>query len=185
MGFKRATIAGVLLMALLSACTAPVVRQGPPRGPDTERGEQIEEPTRGNVAAPAKRSVAPAVVMAALAAGGIGSGIGLAVVSSSNNSHAAALRAYIAARSGTCIPNVGGYDSKCPQLQSDANAYVTFRDAAVGAFVAGGVAAAGTALYLLWPSPRPKTAGPSVARDVRLTPILGPTGNGLLVSGQF
>ena len=127
-----------------------------------------------------KRSVGPAVALAVLAAGGMGSGIGFAVVSSSNKSGAADLRAYITAHSGTCIPNVASYAyDKCPALQGKLNAYVMFGDAAVGAFVVGGAAAAGTALYLLWPSPRPKTG------DVRLMPILGPTGSGLLVFGQF
>ena len=128
----------------------------------------------------------PAVVLGALALGTIGSGIGFLVVSSANNSAIGPLGALINAHHGTCIPNVAAYGYfLCPQLQGEINAYVTYGDAAVGAFVAGGVAAAGTALYLLWPSPRPGTAERSVARDIRLAPILGPTGNGLLVSGQF
>jgi hypothetical protein len=174
----------------------------------TERGEWVEEidadgarkrftfaqPTVVNVTPPAKppeppgskRSVVPAVVLGLLAAGGIGTGIAFEVVASSKYSTGAALGALITARHGTCIPNVGGYDDLyCPGLQSDLHAYVTFGDAAVGAFVAGGAAAAGTALYLLWPSPSAKTVGPAAFRDLRLTPILGPTGNGLLVSGQF
>ncbi len=154
----------------------------------------LAQPTVVNVTPPAKppepprskRSVVPPVVLGVLAAGWIGTGIAFEVVASSKYSAGGTLGALITARHGTCIPNVGGYDYLyCPGLQSDLHAYVTFGDAAVPAFIAGGAAAAGTALYLLWPSPRANTAGPAAFRDIRLTPILGPTGNGLLVSGQF
>jgi hypothetical protein len=108
-----------------------------------------------------------------LAAGGVGTGF--LAVSSSNNSAAADLRTAIVARHGTCIANVGGYDySMCPALQGKLNAYTMYGDAAVGAFITGGAVAAGTALYLLWPS-----------REIRLTPIVGPTGTGLVVSGRW
>jgi hypothetical protein len=176
----------------------------------TERSERVEEieadgahktitiapPTGVNVTPPAtppeskppesKRSVVPTVVLAVLAAGGIGSGIGLLVASRSNNLDAEALAKYITANRGDCMPNVASNAGVlCTQLQGYVNRHITYENAAVGTFIAGGAAAAGTALYLLWPSPRATTAGPSVAYDIRLTPILAPTVNGLLVSGQF
>lgn len=142
-------------------------------------GKAVAPPTRLNVTRAAKspeskRSVVPAVVLGVLWAGGIGSGIAFGLVSF--NVDLLLARSIIVARHGTCMPNVGGYDARwCPELQREVNAYVTFADASIGAFVVGGAAAVATALYLLWPSPR----------DIRLAPILSPSARGLVVSGSF
>jgi hypothetical protein len=78
------------------------------------------------------------------------------------------------------------YNTKvCADIKQKLDARNTFQDVAVGAFIAGGAAVAGTAVYLLWPSPRAKTMQHAAARDLRLTPVLGPTSSGLLVSGSF
>jgi hypothetical protein len=134
------------------------------------------EPPPGAPAEP-KRSVAPACVLGALAAGGIGSGIVFSALLAWKNSDAAAAHAMIVAHHGNCIPGTAGYDPTCAALVAAGNAADLWYDAAVGAFVAGGVSAAGTALYLLWPSLQPKT-------DLRLMPILG-TQHGVLLSGSF
>jgi hypothetical protein len=138
------------------------------------------------VPAEPKRSVVPAVVLGTVGAAGITSGIVFSALLAWKNSQAATAHAMIVARAGTCISYVASYDYVwCPQLVAAGNAANKFYDAAVGAFVVGGAAAAGTALYLLWPSFRTKTAEPPAARDVRLTPILGPNGGGLVLSGSF
>jgi len=143
-------------------------------------------PSDGKEPVSIKRSVAPAVVLGLLAAGGIGSGIGLMTLSSSKGSDADAVASMITAQHGTCVSRWGSFEPKpCADLEEKLKARDMFHNVAVGAFIGGGAAAAGTVLYLLWPSPRAKTPAPFVARDIRLTPILGPVGNGLLVSGSF
>jgi len=133
-----------------------------------------------------KRSVVPAVVLGVLAAGAVGTGIGLMVLSSSKYADADALVATLLATSGSCVSRWASYDAKlCPDLQDKLKAGATFHNIAVGTFIAGGAAAAGTALYLLWPPPRAKPTAQAVLHDLRLTPILGPVSNGLLVSGSF
>jgi hypothetical protein len=133
-----------------------------------------------------RKSVAPAVVLGVLAAAGIGSGIGFMVLSGTRKSEALALGSALAAKHGGCVPQWASFDATlCSSIQDKLKADDTFHDIAVGALSAGGAAAAGTVLYLLWPSPRAKTSDQSAARDLRLTPIFGPTGNGLLVSGSF
>jgi hypothetical protein len=152
-------------------------------------GKAVAQPTRLNVTRAAKspeskRSVVPAVVLGVLAVGGIGSGIGFTAAWSSNNSSANNVASVVMVEKGSCVSTWDSYIPKlCASLQSKLNAATTYGNVAIGTFIAGGAAAAGTALYLLWPSPR--AAEPSVARDLRLTPMLGPTGGGLLVSGQF
>lgn len=140
------------------------------------------------VKAPAstKRSVAPAVVLGLLAAGGIGTGIGLVAAGSSKNSDATAVRENLIAHHGTCVPDWASFNTKvCADLQDKLEARDTFYNAAIGTFIVGGAAAAGTVLYLLWPSPQEKTPRQAIVRDLRLTPVFSPTGSELLVSGSF
>jgi hypothetical protein len=73
----------------------------------------------------------------------------------------------------------------CADLKQKLDDRNMFQDVALGAFLGGGAAAAGTVLYLLWPSPQEKTTKQSVARDLRLTPILSRTGSAFLLTGSF
>jgi hypothetical protein len=133
-----------------------------------------------------KRSVGPAVALGVLAAGAIGAGVAFQVASSSTNSSASALAASITANRGGCNPLYASYDFIfCPVLQDRITASSSFEGAAVGAFIVGGAAAAGTALYLLWPSQGATTAGLAAPPELRLTPLFGRAGNELVVSGQF
>ena len=151
----------------------------------------IEQPARVTLPAAevqppvVKRSVVPAVVLGVLAAGGIGAGIGLRVLSASVKSQAVALGSAITAVPGSCVPQWLSYDKRCPTLQNELKTEDTYYNVATGTFIAGGAAAAGTLLYLLWSSLPPNTAGPSVVREIRLAPMLGPTASGLWVSGAF
>jgi hypothetical protein len=78
----------------------------------------------------------------------------------------------------SCIMGAVNYDSKlCPTLQSTLRDDDTFRSVAVGAFIVGGAAALGTAAYFLWPQRRPSS--------VRVTPVIGASDGGVLVSGSF
>ncbi len=147
---------------------------------------RVKLPTDVKAPASSKRSPVPAVVLGLLAAGGIGTGIGLLTLASSKHADALTIGEDLTAHHGTCVVRWASFDTeRCAQLQGALVAEDRYHDAAVGAFIAGGAAAAGTAVYLLWPSPRAKSAPPAAARDLRLTPILGPTAGGLLVSGSF
>jgi hypothetical protein len=142
------------------------------------------KPLSEGEASGAKRSVVPAVVMGVLAGGGIASGIGLMALSASKLSDAAAAQSALFATYGGCRPGLSNFDAKaCGDLHNKLQAADRFQDAAVGVFIVGGVAAVGTALYLLWPAP--KTTGQAAVHDIRLTPILGPTSHGFLLSGAF
>jgi hypothetical protein len=133
-----------------------------------------------------KRSVAPAVVLGLLAAGGIGTGIGFTAAASSKDAQAAAVAADLTAHYGTCVTQWASYNTKvCADIKQKLDARNTFEDVALGAFIGGGVAAASTVLYLLWPAPKDTTPKQAVARDLRLTPIVSPTGGTLFISGAF
>ncbi|MEP7124057.1 MAG: hypothetical protein ABJE95_24230 [Byssovorax sp.] len=135
---------------------------------------------------PTKRSAAPAVVLGLLAATGISSGIGLMTLSSSKGSDADAISSMITAQHGACVSRWGSFQPiPCANLEEKLKERILFHNVAVGAFIGGEAAAAGTAIYLLWPSPRAKTMQHAAAHDLRLTPILGPTVGGVLVSGSF
>ena len=133
-----------------------------------------------------RRSVAPAVVLGLLAAGGIGTGIGFTAAASSKDAEAAAVLAELTAHHGTCVTKWASYATKpCADIKQKLDARNTFQDVALGAFIGGGAAAAGTVLYLLWPSSREKAPNQAVVRDLRLTPIVSPTGSTLFISGAF
>jgi hypothetical protein len=146
----------------------------------------VKLPTEVTASGSTKRSAAPAVVLGLLAAAGIGSGIGFMALSSSKGSEADAVSSMITAQHGACVSRWGSFQPKpCADLEEKLKARVLFHNVAVGAFIGGGAAAAGTVLYLLWPSPQEKTAKQSVARDLRLTPILNRTGSAFLLTGSF
>jgi hypothetical protein len=57
----------------------------------------------------------------------------------------------------------------------------TFHNAGVPLLVAGGVVAAGTLAYALWPrSPRVERSG-----QMRVLPVVGPQASGLWLTGSF
>ena len=89
----------------------------------------------------------PTVVLATLAAGGIGVGIGMTVVAQKKSSDARAL-----AKTGGCA-GAAGPTTSCiasgSKLVSDHN---TFQAIGIAGFVGGGVALTGTLIYALWPS---------------------------------
>ena len=133
-----------------------------------------------------KRSVVPAVVLGVLAAAGIGTGIGATVAWSSNNSAAHQAAVALNSEFGGCNPQYVSYDPKqCANIQNKLDAAQTYGNVAVGTFIVGGATAAGMVLYLVWPSPQAKKPGQISAPRVWLTPIVGPTNHGLILSGSF
>jgi hypothetical protein len=146
----------------------------------------VKLPTEGTASGSTTRSAAPAVVLGLLGATAIGTGIGFIALSSSKGSDADVISSMITAQHGACVSRWGSFQPiPCANLEEKLNERDLFHHVAVGALIGGGVAVAGTAVYLLWPSPRAKTRQHAAARDLRLTPILGPTSSGLLVSGSF
>jgi len=82
----------------------------------------------------------------------------------------------------SCVSGAKNFDtSRCGEVHDKAQAYATFHNVAVGAFLAGGVAAAGTALYFLWPT-RPAS---SAVQQLRVIPAFGANDGGVIVSGSF
>lgn len=134
------------------------------------------------VVPPRRRSIAPALVMGGAAALGVGAGIGLMGLASARRSDAEALRLGLLSAKKSCVPGAGNFDKDgCASLKSRADASDTFHNAGISVIVVGGVAAAGAVSYLLWPSPKPRSAG----LDVQATPLIGAGVGGLSLSGAF
>jgi len=146
----------------------------------------VKLPTEGTASGSTKRSAAPAVVLGLLAAAGIGTGIGFMTLSSSKGSDADAISSMITTQHGACVARWGSFQPiPCANLEEKLNERDLFHNVAVGALIGGGAAAAGTVLYLLWPSSREKTPRQAVARDMRLMPILSQTGSAFVLTGSF
>lgn len=131
---------------------------------------------------PQRRGVLPGLALGAVAAVGIGGGVAFLAMSAGKKSDAQTESALIVKGRQSCVGGAKNFDTaRCGELHDKAQAYATFHNVAVGAFVAGGVAAAGTALYFLLPT-RPAT---SVGQALRVTPVFGAREGGLLAAGSF
>ncbi len=135
---------------------------------------------------PEGRSAAPAVLLGVLAAAGVGAGAALFAVAGAKGDEAGSLRAEIGTNGGadnTCLATPAPL--KCAELDSVTRDQATYKTLAAGSFVAGGLAAAGLLLYVLWPS---SGGGPSQApagRPIRAGFSAGPGGAGAFVVGSF
>jgi tetratricopeptide (TPR) repeat protein len=127
---------------------------------------------------PPRRSVLPGIALAGLSALGFGGGIAFISMSSSKRSDAVLLSGDIRGSRGSCVDGAANYDPRCPDLQTKLRADDTYHNTAVASFVIGGAAAAGTALYFLWPQKRAASA-------LQVTPLVGARDGGVLVSGTF
>ncbi|NUO54457.1 MAG: hypothetical protein HOV80_36905 [Polyangiaceae bacterium] len=119
----------------------------------------------------------PGIVLAAIGAAGLGTGIGLIVVSKNKESDAETMGADI----GTCNPS--SLDAACSELASTVSDRNAFQNGAVVSFIVGGVAAAASIVYFAIPTPHETPEG--AASPVALTPIIGPSVWGLSVGGAF
>lgn len=133
------------------------------------------------------RSAVPAIVLGGVALVGVGAGVGLLVASSSKQSDTDTLRDAILKSSGEQGPSSchsslsGGRQASCDELMSAAKSVPVLRGAAIGAFVAGGLAAAGALGYLFWPSGAKTEAG----FNVRVMPAAGSAFVGAAAAGSF
>ena len=134
---------------------------------------------------PRRRSLVPGLALGAAAVVGIAGGAAFLGLEASRKSSAQATRGMILSRGGSCVGGAANQDaSGCGTLQSRLKADDAFHDVAVGAFVVGGLAAAGTAAYFLWPVRRPsmgRTTGP----NLQVTPVFGADSGGAMVTGSF
>ena len=153
--------------------TIPELEATPVTEPDAPRALPPDVPPR---------SLVPGLVLGSVAVAGLGSGAAFLGISGSRRSDASAMAAQILGNRGSCVSGASNDDAvRCPTLQRTLKADDTFHDLAVGAFVAGGVAAAGAATYFLWPR-RPAR---SSARGIRVTPVPGAGAGSVTLSGSF
>jgi len=128
----------------------------------------------------AKKSLPVIVVGAGLAAVGIGTGIGLIVAAGSQNADALKLRDSMPeAVCNTAHPQHGTYTTTCGQLKDQLRKTDTFYNVGAGVLVAGGVIAAGTVVYALWPQKK------STQMGLEVLPTVAPTFAGFSASGRF
>jgi hypothetical protein len=134
-------------------------------------GDDAGAPSKG-------RSLVPAFVLGGVALAGVGAGIGLLVASSSKEAERDALRESILQSSGeqgtsSCHSSLSASRrTMCDELGSAAKSAPALKGAAIGAFVGGGLAAAGVLGYLLWPSPSKDRA--EAGFNVRVAPLIAP-----------
>lgn len=123
-----------------------------------------------------KRGMTPAIIGGAVAAVGLGVGIGFTL---SANGKASDRDDAVDALGGPSACGTGTpFVSQCAEIRDLDDAESTRRKVALGGFVVGGLAAAGTVVYLLWPSE-------TQSDQARLQPFVGPEGGGLQVLGSF
>lgn len=118
------------------------------------------------------------VVGASLAAASFGTGIGLFVASGSKGTEADEKLAELKRTGGsTPCPTQPG----CAEVKDLRADHDTFHNVAIGTFVLGGVFAAATVSSVFLLSPKKS----STESDVRVAPAVGPTSQGLFVTGKF
>jgi hypothetical protein len=144
----------------------------------------------GDASAPSEgRSLVPAFVLGGVALAGIGAGVGLIVASSSKEANRDALRESILQSSGeqgtsSCHSSLSASRrTTCDELESAAKSAPALKGAAIGAFVGGGLAAAGVLGYLLWPSPSKE--GAEAGFNVRVAPLIAPPALARAADGAF
>jgi hypothetical protein len=145
-----------------------------PRAPVDQR------PADAAADAPRRRSALPGMGLGTLSLAGIVGGVSFLVLSGARRQDADATRAQILAAHGGCVKGAGNLDARCAGLADTLHARDTLHDTAVGAFIVGGVAAAGAAAYFLWPQ-RAEPAG----HALRVTPIFGGNSGAVMVSGEL
>lgn len=151
--------------------------EGPPAaasGPSASPGGADGTPPTGPN--PAKRSIVPAVIGGGLAAVGIGLGVmwGLGAASDADDADA------ILARLGPAPCGAGTpYAKECAEVRDKNDSSRRKSNLSTASFVIGGVALAGTVVYLLWPEPS------GAAGWIRPSAQVGARGAQLGLEGRF
>jgi hypothetical protein len=131
-----------------------------------------------------ERAIMPGIALAMVAVAGVATGIGLTVVANRKSDDALAQKNAMDARGAPLcnnyLPSDNQTASECAALHeslSDKNAY---SNTAVVAYVIGGLAAAGTAVYAFWPTPKNRKS--TVVHPV---PVITGKEGGLWLTGTF
>lgn len=128
------------------------------------------------------RSRVPGVVLGAAAVVGFGAGGALWAASAGRRGDAESLRSAMLRDGKSCVSGADNLDAKrCSSLGRSLRADDAFHDAAVGAFVIGGVALSAAAAYLFWPERR----APESRSRVAVSPAFGASFGGLALSSEF
>jgi hypothetical protein len=128
------------------------------------------------VVPPPKRSVVPGVVLASVGGAALAAGLGLVAGGAGKLSTSKNLNSAISGARHSCVAGAANFDARCTDLASASSAADTFKRAGLGLLAGGGVAAVGSAIYLLWPQAK---AAPVI------TPSASASGVGFVVSGEF
>jgi hypothetical protein len=135
-------------------------------------------PAGGSGPAPARRSMVPVFVGLGVAAAAVGTGIAFVALSNGASSDADDQGAALD-RMGAECPNAT-HAAQCEELGSSLERLDTFGNGAIVAFVLGGAALAGTGAYFFWSEPKREASA-----AVRVRPMVGREGGGLLLVGSF
>lgn len=158
---------------------------GDPEDPPLDARRQ-PIPADGAPTSQGHRSVGLVVGLGVAALAGIGAGAGLLVASNADRDSAASIRASLqgggAALNG-CLASPKPAD--CDRLDSELRAASTLRGVAIGAFIGGGLAAAGMATYLLLPGSSSPSPLKAAAGSIRVVPAIGLDSGGAIVVGRF
>ena len=100
---------------------------------------------------PAQRSAIPLFVLGAGAVVAAGVGVGLNLVAADGDSASKRTADAIRAAKGSCVPNAGNFDSRCPGLEGQSRNAQTLSGVSVGVLAGAGALAAGAVIYALLP----------------------------------
>lgn len=150
----------------------------PPEAPAAPAGSGAREPDAATPTgpSPAKRSIVPAVIGGGLAAVGIGLGVVWRLGADSDADDADTILGRLGpAPCGAGTP----YAKECAQVRDKNDSSRRKSNLSTASFVIGGVALAGTVVYLLWPEPSGATGW------IRPSAQVGTRGAQLGLEGRF
>jgi tetratricopeptide (TPR) repeat protein len=141
-----------------------------------------ESPSPGEVRG--ERAIMPGIALAMVAVAGVATGIGLTVAANREYDDALAQKNAMNARGAPLcnayLPSDNQTASECNALRDALSDTDTFSNTAVVAYLIGGLAATGMAVYAFWPAPKGhKTT------LVRPVPVVTGREGGLWITGTF
>jgi hypothetical protein len=163
-------------LVLVGVVTAPVVTKPPSVAPaaPTVLGPGLQ-----------RRPVWPAIVGGALAAGGLGAGLGLTTAASGKRADAEALRTKLGTAAAACGGvTAAGAATSCQTIASDTARHDTLNRAALGSFIVGGALALASAGFGAWAALGPKDDR-GTQTSVRALPLVSRDEGGIVVVGTW
>jgi hypothetical protein len=127
----------------------------------------------------ARRSMTPAIVVGSVGGAALVGGVILIGLAESKKSD---LQTLVQETRHSCPIGDTSPKGSCATLASAASSADTFGNLGIAGLVVGGVAAAGVATYLLWPSSR---GDGQTGRVLHVLPTVSTNSGGLLLSGAF